>query len=380
MKKQKAKLYKSVVCGAIFSISTLMMGGFAHAAGTATLVLGTASGSYEKNKTFSIVITENSYSEAVNVVEADFTYDQAKLQFVSADGSGSDFDFPIASSGGSGTIQIARGVSAGGTVTGVKKFATLNFTAIETGSAVVVFAGSSAVIRPSDGANIWNGSTVGGTYTITAPAPAATPSTTTTPAATAKTTPAPVVVTPAASPVIINDQPVPATANVSDDGYLIAIQVFEKGGLPIAGALVKLDNKASKTDVKGVATFANIKPGEHTVKVSGKESKVTVVAGDKKAVQYFAVKGTKPFKFAVSKLGLTIAIIVAACAAVFAALVVRRRIVQRCGIQGQGTTMPQSVPPLTTEVSQPPAVGTVLTPQQPAASDEQTPPTPPPSN
>ena len=345
-----------------------MLGGLAHAAGTASLVLGAQNGTYERGKQFSIAITENSTSDAINVVEADFTYDQAKLQFVGVDGSGSDFDFPIASSGGSGSIQIARGVSAGGTLSSVQKFAVLNFTAIETGSATIVFANSSAIVRPSDGANVWNGSTVGGTYTLTA-APAK-------PAAAQPTAPR-VVTSPAAAPVLVNDQPVPTTSSVSNDGYLVAIQVFEKRGLPISGILVRLDNKAIKTDAKGVASFANIKLGVHTVRISGNELKVTVVPGDKSIVQNFSITGTKPFKITAGKLGMVIASIVLACAAVFALLIVRRRMIltRRLGLQVPIVTKVANPP--ATSISLTPAAPTVITPEQSAAPNNVIPPTPP---
>src|SRR5580765_6129800 len=69
-----------------------------HASGTATLSLTQSSTTVSLGGTLTVTIVENSGTAPANAVEADLTYDQAKLQFVSIDTSTSPFNLVAASS------------------------------------------------------------------------------------------------------------------------------------------------------------------------------------------------------------------------------------------------------------------------------------------
>ena len=73
-----------------------------HAAGIGVLSLSPASGNVSLGSTVTVTINENSSTTAVNAVEADLTYDQTKLQYVSASTSTSPFTLNAANTGGSG--------------------------------------------------------------------------------------------------------------------------------------------------------------------------------------------------------------------------------------------------------------------------------------
>lgn len=134
-----------------------------HAAND-SLVLTPATANVGLGTNVTVTITENSGTDAVNAVEADLTYDATKLQFVSIDSSSSPFTLQAVSTGGSGTVKIAR-ATTGTTVTGAQLVGTVTFTAIGTGSTPVNFAASSALVRASDTVNVLTIMT-GATYTI----------------------------------------------------------------------------------------------------------------------------------------------------------------------------------------------------------------------
>jgi len=172
------------------------------AAGGAQLYLSPASGTYNTGSQVAVQVMVNTGTDPTNAVQADFSYPTSRLQFVSIDGTGSAYDIDASSSGGNGTVSIARGKI--GTVTGTALIATVRFTVQGTaGSAALSFLGSSAVVRSTDNANVL-GSTVGATYTVAVPAtPTPTPVPTSTPAPTAtpKTaTPTPKTATPTPAP------------------------------------------------------------------------------------------------------------------------------------------------------------------------------------
>ena len=160
----------------------------AAAAGTAVLYLAPSSASYASGATFNVAVRINPNGENVNAIQANLTYPTGQLQYQSTNTSGSGFDITAPSSGGSGTVSIARGSTTG--VTGDVVVATVVFKAIATGSAPVGVTASSAAPRTSDATDAL-GSRIGATYTLTA-APTPTPTPASTPAPATKTpTPAP---------------------------------------------------------------------------------------------------------------------------------------------------------------------------------------------
>jgi chitodextrinase len=131
------------------------------AAGTLSLVPNT--GSVALGSSLTLTIKANSGTDEVNAVEADLTYDQTKLQFVSIDTSGSAYGLQAVNSGGGGSVSIARANQVN--LTGDQVVAVVTFTVIGSGSSNVNFAGTSALIRASDTANILSVKN-NGTYTV----------------------------------------------------------------------------------------------------------------------------------------------------------------------------------------------------------------------
>jgi hypothetical protein len=120
------------------------------AAGTASLTLTPSSGSFTVGNTVNVAIYEDSGSDSVNAVQADFTYPSSLLSFTGATNS-SAFTTEAQSTGSGGVVKIARGTCAScGSVTGSQLVATVHFTATAAGTASLSFAGSSEVDRSTD--------------------------------------------------------------------------------------------------------------------------------------------------------------------------------------------------------------------------------------
>jgi hypothetical protein len=135
-----------------------------RAAGGGTLSLTPASQSLSLGSSITITIKENSGTDTVNAIEADLTYDQTKLQFVSIDTSTGPFNNIVAQkSGGNGVVNLSAASSPA--VTGTQTVATVTFKAIGTGTTSINFAGTSAIVRSTDTTNIL-GTSTGGSYTI----------------------------------------------------------------------------------------------------------------------------------------------------------------------------------------------------------------------
>ncbi len=153
----------------------------AQAAG-ATLSLSPITKSVTNGQTFSVEIRVDTGNESINTVTANLTYPTDKLRAQSVDTSGSFitiwFENNIATA--SGEIRLTGSLPTPGTSGTSLLFATINFVSLNTGTANVEFANSSAVYRNSDNSDIL-GSTQNGTYTITDTTPTPTPTTIITP-------------------------------------------------------------------------------------------------------------------------------------------------------------------------------------------------------
>ena len=150
-----------LVASLMFSISRPV-----YAAGNSALTVSPTGGSFALNTSFIVTVHEDSGTDAVNAVEADLTYDQTKLQFVSADISNSAFDNGLNPTGGSGIVKFSRAKN-NSTHTGDQVVGAVTFTVLSTGSTSLTFANSSQIIRASDDVDVWNSSTNGGSYTLT---------------------------------------------------------------------------------------------------------------------------------------------------------------------------------------------------------------------
>lgn len=155
-------------------------------AASATLYLTPSSSSVVKGSTLTINVYENSGTEPVNAVQANFSYSAASLQYVSINNS-SAFGVVAQNQQSSGSISIARGAQP--SVTGAQLVASVTFTALaSSGSAAFAFTSGSSVVSANTNTDITSGST-GTNVTFTAPQPSPSPSPS--PSPTSKPTPTP---------------------------------------------------------------------------------------------------------------------------------------------------------------------------------------------
>jgi outer membrane biosynthesis protein TonB len=214
-------------------LASSLAAGYARVyAASARLYLSPASKTINQSTTFAVQVRVDTGGNAVNAVQASLSYPASRLDFISISGSGSAFEIAAPSSGGGGTVDIARGTT--GTVNGDHLVATVTFKSKTTsGSAAVSFTGESYVVRASDSQDVL-GSTNGGTYTVQTPPPPPSPTPSPTPspspnpspppAATPKPSPSPSPVaqpspTPSSQPH--NPQPTPSSSGpkaVTPDG------------------------------------------------------------------------------------------------------------------------------------------------------------------
>ncbi len=155
-----------VVLAALLGIYSL----YKSFAATASLSLTPAVANVPVNSTITVGVKVNSGTDTVNGAEADLIFPIDKLQFVSADSTGSAFGIQAMNTGNNtlGTVTIARGTNPGTTTSGTSQVVNVTFKAISSGSAVVSFSSSSAVLRSTDNLNVLT-SKSGGAYVISAP-------------------------------------------------------------------------------------------------------------------------------------------------------------------------------------------------------------------
>jgi chitodextrinase len=134
-----------------------------HAAGVGVLSLSPATANVSLGSTVTVTILENSSTTSVNSVEADLTYDQSKLQFVSVSTSTSPFTLVARATGGSGSVLVGSATTT--PVSGQQTVAVVTFTAIGTGNAPISFSATSGLAESTNNTDIL-GSTVNSTITI----------------------------------------------------------------------------------------------------------------------------------------------------------------------------------------------------------------------
>jgi hypothetical protein len=177
-------------------------------AASATMYLSPSSGTVAIGDTFSVDVYEDSGSQDVNAVQADLTYNQSVLQYISVTSS-SAFSINAATSGGNGSVHIDRGALPA--VTGAQLVATVTFKGLSGGTSNINFAGTSRVLAnsgPQANQNILSG-TSGATYTVPSPPPPPPPPPTPTPTPAPAPTPSPTP-TPSPSPGTKPKTPPPA--------------------------------------------------------------------------------------------------------------------------------------------------------------------------
>jgi hypothetical protein len=159
-----------ILSTALAFVTLPLMSAPALAAGNATLYLSPSSGSYTSGTEVHVAVRVKPGSDAVNAVQANFSYPANLLKFIKIDAAGSAFDIGAPSKEQNGEVMIARGALK--PVSGDALVATVVFNTIAHGTAKLAFASGSALPRASDSHDVLNQRT-GATYTITGgPAPA----------------------------------------------------------------------------------------------------------------------------------------------------------------------------------------------------------------
>ena len=143
-----------------------------------TIYLTPSSQTMPANTSFSIQVRENSATTGVNAVQANFSYDATLVDFVSIDpapqGCGG-FAVAAQSTGGTGSVQIARGVQGGcPALTGDQLVATVNFKSkTTTGTTNMAFISGTALVSATTNQDILPNlaATGGGSYLVDTTSP-----------------------------------------------------------------------------------------------------------------------------------------------------------------------------------------------------------------
>lgn len=154
------RLISILTVGLVLTVPLLTMPAYAA---SASLYLSPASTSVSQDTILVISIREDSGSEPVNAVQANLTYPADLLTFVSI-GSSSAFRIAAQSSGGNGSVEIARGALPA--VSGNQLVASVRFKAkVGSGKANISFASGSSVLSAKSNANVMT-SSPGGNYSL----------------------------------------------------------------------------------------------------------------------------------------------------------------------------------------------------------------------
>ncbi len=130
-----------------------------------TLSLSPSSQKVSASGDFTVGVWVNSYSDQINAVQANLTYDATKFDFVSIDGTNSAFELAAQGSGGNGTVYIAR--AHAGALIGSQLVANVVLKPkVTSGRTTISFASGSAVASYTDHLNILQ-QTLGGRYSFT---------------------------------------------------------------------------------------------------------------------------------------------------------------------------------------------------------------------
>jgi len=249
----------------------------AHATGPASFSLTPSSGSYVVGSDLTVTVYETS-SDPVNAVEADLTYDQTKLQYSSVDMSQTAFTLGVPNSNGNGSVKLIAAEQAGSGYTGQQVVGSVTFKVLaSSGTTSINIANTSQLVLYPGGTAVSGVTFSGGTYTLTAatvPTSPTTPTTPTTPASgssssshSSKSTTT-TSGTGSTSTTTTTTPVTPAPSATPTPTYAVAVKVVDGSGKPIMGAVVTIGATASTTDSTGVANFANLAAGSHSVEVT----------------------------------------------------------------------------------------------------------------
>lgn len=169
----KTLIIRLCIVIATLAVGTTAFGSTVRAAGSGVLYLSPSGGTHTVGQTFALSVYEDGKGSPVSDVNAVLVYNAAQLQYTGASCAGA-FSSAQGISGGNGSITINCFTPGGSTIpTAASQVATVSFKALSSGSATVSFDGASYMA--SNGTDVWNGVTAGGTYSLVAPAPTPTP-------------------------------------------------------------------------------------------------------------------------------------------------------------------------------------------------------------
>ncbi len=118
----------------------------------ATLYFSPSTGKYEQGSTLKVNVYTNTQGESINAVQANFSYPQDKLQFLSISTAGSVLSIFAEKVGGGGIVKVAGGNLE--PFTGSKLIASVYFKVLtNTGSATLSFRQDCAVVKATDNQN-----------------------------------------------------------------------------------------------------------------------------------------------------------------------------------------------------------------------------------
>lgn len=141
----KIRLLLPLVIG--LGAAAVLVAKLVFAAGTASLSLTPATATFSQGDTISVNIYEDSGSDMVNAVQANFSYPSNLLSYTGVTNS-SAFSVVAQDSVSGGNAKIARGTTT--PVSGNQLVATVRFTATAAGQVNLSFASGSAVVRSTD--------------------------------------------------------------------------------------------------------------------------------------------------------------------------------------------------------------------------------------
>ncbi len=179
-----------------------------------TIYLSPASQTLAAGTTFTVAVRENSGSTAVNALQANFSYDQTLVDFVSIDATGSAFTTQAQATGGAGSVQIARAII--GSLTGDQLVANVTFKAkTSSGTAAMAFTTGTALLDSTNNQNLIPSltSTGGSSFVIDATAPTT------------------AITAPTGGAVISGGSTTNITASASDNTGVAKVEIYVDGTL-----------------------------------------------------------------------------------------------------------------------------------------------------
>jgi hypothetical protein len=132
-----------VLAAGVFGVSKV------NAAGSGTMTLTPATGTYHTGDTVTLTLRENSGATNVNAASYIGTYNQSLLQYQSWDFTGSAFEIAASSSGGSGSVAADRGTT-NNTLSGDQLIGKVSFKVLAPGTTTVTVDNTSQVLATSD--------------------------------------------------------------------------------------------------------------------------------------------------------------------------------------------------------------------------------------